>query len=98
MVTDMDEKNQKFKYTCEVCGKIAVLTPDDAYRSGWDYPPFMGAYGIVSPRTCPDCEMLDTVWAALVLKKIPYEDLTEKQKETVQRRKAEPESMEVPKV
>ena len=95
MVTDMDEKNQKFKYTCEVCGKTEILTPDDAYRSGWDYPPFMGAYGIVSPRTCPDCQMMDTAWAALMLKKIPYEDLTEKQKEAVQRIKSEPASMEV---
>ena len=85
----------KFKYTCEVCGKTEVLTPDEAYQSGWDYPPFMGSYGIVSPRTCPDCEMLDTAWAALVLRKIPYENLTEKQKEAVQRIKAESESMEI---
>ena len=98
MITEMDEKNQKFKYTCEVCGKTEILTPDEAYQVGWDYPPFMGSYGIVSPRTCPDCPMMDTAWAALMLKKIPYEDLTEKQKEAVQRIKAEPASMEVSEV
>lgn len=65
------------------------MTPEEAYESGWDYPPFMGAYGVVSPRTCPDCPMLDTAWAALVLKKIPYENLTEKQKEAMQRIKGE---------
>ena len=96
MVTEMDDNNQKFKYTCEVCGKTEILTPDEAYQVGWDYPPFMGSYGIVSPRTCPDCQMLDTAWAALELRKIPYEDLNEKQKEAVQRIKAEPASMEVP--
>ena len=36
---------EKYLYTCEVCGKTAVLTPEEAYQSGWDYPPFMGSYG-----------------------------------------------------
>ena len=49
MVTEMDDMNRKFKYICEVCGKTAVLTQDEAYQSVWDYPPFMGTYGIVSP-------------------------------------------------
>ena len=87
-------ESKKYMYTCEVCGKIEVLTPDDAYKSGWDYPPFMGAYGIVSPRTCPDCQMMDTAWAALMLKKIPYEELSDRQKETIKRILDEPGSME----
>lgn len=40
---------------------------------------FMGTYGVVSP--CPDCPMMDTAWAALMLKNIPYEEVTERQKE-----------------
>ena len=88
-------ESKKYMYTCEVCGKIEVLTPDDAYKSGWDYPPFMGAYGIVSPRTCPDCQMMDTAWAALMLKKIPYEELSDRQKETIKRILDEPGSMEL---
>ena len=84
---------EKYLYTCEVCGKTAVLTPEEAYRSGWDYPPFMGAYGVVSPRTCPDCPMMETAWAALMMKNIPYEELTERQKEAVLRIKGEPGNM-----
>ena len=85
---------EKYKYTCEVCGKTAILARDEAYQSGWDYPPFMGSYGVISPRTCPDCSMMETAWATLELKKIPYEDLSGSQKETIRRIKAEPENME----
>ena len=83
----------KYIYTCEVCGKTAVLTQEEAYQFGWDYPPFMGAYGVVSPRTCPDCLMMETAWAALMLREIPYEELTDRQKEAIQRINREPENM-----
>lgn len=52
-------------YICEVCDKTETLTADAAYSAGWDYPPFMGAFGIVGPRTCPDCPMTATVWWTL---------------------------------
>ena len=75
----------KQRYICEVCGKEEVLTPDEAFNEGWDYPPFIGEFGVVSPRTCPDCPMEKTAWAALVLEKKTYPELTDQQKATVQR-------------
>ena len=36
------------KYICEVCDRTEILTEEDAYRNGLDYPPFMGTYGVVS--------------------------------------------------
>ena len=50
------------RYECEVCGLTVSLTEAEAYESGWDYPPFIGAWGLISPRTCPDCVMTDTAW------------------------------------
>lgn len=52
----------KRDYLCEVCGKKASLTEDEAFKAGWDYPPFIGVWGIVSPRTCPDCDMTKTAY------------------------------------
>ena len=60
---------EKIKYVCEVCGKTEIMTPEEAYQEGWDYPPFMGSYGVISARTCPHCPMMKTAWAALVLEK-----------------------------
>ena len=75
----------KNKYICEVCGKEELLTADEAFVKGWDYPPFIGEFGVVSPRTCPDCSMEETAWAALVLKNKTYRELSERQQKTVQR-------------
>jgi len=75
----------KQRYICEVCGKEEMLTPDEAFNEGWDYPPFIGEFGVVSPRTCPDCPMEKTAWAALVLEKKTYLELTDRQKAAVQR-------------
>ena len=72
-------------YICEICGKEEMLTPDEAFNKGWDYPPFIGEFGVVSPRTCPDCPMEQTAWAALVLENKTYPELTERQKAAVQR-------------
>lgn len=33
----------KLKHICEVCGREEILTPEEAYRAGWDYPPKMGS-------------------------------------------------------
>ena len=45
---------KKNRYICEVCGKVKILTTDEAFEKGWDHPPFIGEFGVVSPRTCPD--------------------------------------------
>ena len=82
-------ENIRFQHICEVCGKKEFLTADEAFYAGWDYPPHFGAFGVVSPRTCPDCDMMDTAWFALQLNK-SVEKLTEKQRESVLRILGEP--------
>ena len=83
----------KLVHVCEVCGKTEVLTPKEAYGAGWDYPPIMGTFGIVSPRTCPDCGMEETVWAELTLHQIAPEELSEKQYQALRRILHEPDSL-----
>lgn len=85
--------SQKYKHICEVCGCSEILTPEEAFQAGWDYPPRMGFFGVLSPRTCPDCSLMDTVWAALVLKGMGPDDLTDAQKETLLRIVNEPDSV-----
>jgi hypothetical protein len=51
----MAEEEEKYKYECEACGRVDECPEEEAYQAGWDYPPFVGAWGIVSPRTCPNC-------------------------------------------
>lgn len=70
---------------------------EEAYLSGRDYLSFMGTYGVVSSRTCPDCPMMETVWTVLMLRKIPYEALTDRQNEVIQRINGEPENMKTEK-
>ncbi len=54
---------QKYKHICEVCGRTEVLTPEEAFRVEWDYPLRIGFYGILSPRTCPDCYGMGSTYA-----------------------------------
>ena len=37
---------KKNRYICEVCGKVEILTTDEAFEKGWDYPPFIGEFGL----------------------------------------------------
>ena len=53
---------RKFWHYCEVCGKKEFITAEEAFNSGWDYPPNIGMFGILSPRTCGDCMMQDTLY------------------------------------
>lgn len=80
-------------HVCEVCGKEEVLDIEVAYESGWDYPPRMGAFGIVSPRTCGDCTITDTVWWRLMVDKVEVDSLNEKEQKTLNRILNEPESI-----
>ena len=53
----------KYKYICESCGIEQIYnSPEEAYKDGWDIPPYMGTYGVLSPRTCPNCTIDKTVW------------------------------------
>ena len=85
--------NKKLIHICEVCGKIEIMTPEEAFNDGWDYPPRTGAFGIVSPRTCGNCPINLTTWWALVYEKKTVQELSQKQRETIKRIQGEPESI-----
>jgi len=57
-----ESMNRKLKHICESCGKTEILTPEEAYDEGWDYPPKMGAFTVISPRTCGSCPITETLW------------------------------------
>ena len=81
------------KGICEVCGRKEILTPQEAFDQGWDYPPMMGHFGVLSPRTCPNCNMMDTVWAAITMLGKRAEDLTDEQQQVIVRIVSEPDSI-----
>lgn len=85
--------DKKLVHICEVCGKTEIMTPEEAFIRGWDYPPRMEAFGVISPRTCGDCLSKDTAWWALVCDKKGIHELTQKQRETIKRIQGEPESI-----
>ena len=84
---------EKFLHVCEVCGKSEILSPQEAFDAGWDYPPRMGSFGVLSPRTCGNCAMTDTLYWKLTTGEKSGEDLTENQLETIHRIMGEPESL-----
>ena len=83
------QSEKKQVYICEVCGKREVLTQEEAYYAGWDYPPFLGKYGVLSPRTCPCCPINKTVCWKIACDGVPIAKLSEKDKEVIQRIKSE---------
>lgn len=62
---DSETKN---RYECEVCHRVDECTEEEAHRSGWDYPPFIGAWGIISPRTCPGCTIEKTAYWFIMMR------------------------------
>jgi hypothetical protein len=80
-------------HICENCGKTEILTPEEAYEQGWDYPPMMGTFGIVSPRTCGDCGYETTLWRELAIKETLIDQLSDEHKETLMRILGEPDSI-----
>ena len=84
---------KKLIHICEVCGKTEIMTSEEAFNEGWDYPPRMGGFGIVGPRTCGDCPINLTVWWALVSEKKSVSELSQQQKETIKRIQGEPASI-----
>lgn len=77
----MATPSELLRYKCEVCGRTEILTETDAFESGWDYPPFIGAWGVVSPRTCADCGIDKTAYWAV----ITGAPLSDHQQDTIQR-------------
>lgn len=90
-------KTRPFWHYCEVCGKKEFITDEDAFNSGWDYPPKMGFFGMLGPRTCGNCLMKDTLyWKIQTSGGLPIVmegDLNEKELITWRRIKGEPESL-----
>lgn len=84
-----------FKCICEVCGTEVVLTSDAAYEAGWDYPPRMGQFGVIGPRSCPECPINRTVWWALAMEHYTMDMLNSQQLATVERILGEPDSIAV---
>ena len=83
----------KILHVCEVCGKTEVLTPEEAYDAGWDYPPIMGQFGVVGPRTCGDCGIEGTIWWKIMCKGADFHEFEGKDLEVLQRILNEPESI-----
>ncbi|MBB3752520.1 hypothetical protein FHT44_005032 [Mycolicibacterium sp. BK634] len=82
----------KLRHICEVCGKDEILTPEEAFEDGWDYPPRMGAFGVISARTCGDCLINQTVWWAVMQGQNQF---TPEQMAVVERIRNEPASIMV---
>lgn len=88
-----------FWHYCEVCGKKEFITAQDAFNEGWDYPPNIGHFGLLSPRTCGSCFTVDTLfWRVNTCKKIPIpivmkSALTPEELVTWNRIRGEPESL-----
>ena len=88
-------KEQQNVYVVEVDMKNKSVEDiaREAFNDGWDYPPRMGGFGIVGPRTCGECPINLTVWWALVSEKKSVSELSQQQKETIKRIQGEPESI-----
>ena len=88
---------RSFWHYCEACGKKEYLTAQEAYDSGWDYPPKVGSFGMLGPRKCGDCGIDKTLlWKITTTQKLPivFEgSLSESELQTWKRIKAEPESL-----
>ena len=84
----------KLLHICEVCCKEEFLSSEEAYEQGWDYPPLMGQFNVISPRICPECSIKETLWWALVIDKKSLRELSNKQKETILRIHGEPRNIE----
>lgn len=94
-------KARPFWHYCEVCGKKEFIIAQDAFDSGWDYPPNTGHFGLLGPRTCGSCSLKDTLfWRVNTDKKMPFpivveEALTSEELVAWRRIKAEPKSLPV---
>ncbi len=86
----------RLRHICEVCGRDEILDSDEAFDAGWDYPPRMGVFGVAGPRTCPDCPLAKTVWAAIALDGITPDQLSQRHRAALDRIAGEPESILVP--
>lgn len=90
-------KERKFWHHCEGCGTKKFITAKEAFNDGWDYPPNVGYFGLLGPRTCGECLLEDTLfWKINTSGRLPIvleEDLSPEELVTWRRIKGEPESL-----
>ena len=92
-------KTRPFWHYCEVCGKKEYITAKEAFDLGWDYPPDIGHFRVLGPRTCGVCPINATLfWRINTEKKVSIPIviegmLTKEERITWHRIKAEPESL-----
>ena len=87
----------KLRYICESCGKIGLYhNADEGFNDGWDYPPKIGSYRVIGPRTCEKC-LIDTTlyWAIITGEVKSINDMTTRQKATLIRILGEPETISI---
>ena len=93
----LDSMNTRpFWHYCEACGEKVFCTAQEAFDAGWDYPPRIGSFGLLGPRTCGNCGLADTLFWKVQQQSIPLvieTNLTEDELVTWQRIKNEPESL-----
>lgn len=82
-----DDNTEEHDFLCEVCGKEFHGTNFAAFNAGWDYPPFLGMWRVVSPRTCGDCTIDKTAYWYLMTQ--GTENIPENHMATIQRILAE---------
>ncbi|MCM1084162.1 MAG: ATP-binding protein [Clostridium sp.] len=85
-----------FWHYCESCGKKEFITAQEAYDNGWDYPPKIGEFGLLSPRTCGNCSMKGTLYFKIQQQRVPIvfkDTLTPEELITWRRIQGEPESL-----
>lgn len=86
-------RNRLFEHVCEVCGKREVLLPEKGFLAGWDHAPYMYPFKVLSPRTCNDCSIEDTVYWQIAGRQKTFSDLTDNQKKTLERIYNDPDSI-----
>lgn len=88
--------SRPFWHYCECCGKKAFITSKEAFDNGWDYPPRMGSFGLLGPRTCGECDITSTLYWKVQQQPLPIvveSMLTKEELKTWSRIKKEPESL-----
>lgn len=91
---DKEYSDVKLHHICEICESEAWLTPEEGFDEGWDYAPRMYPFKVISPRTCGNCGGIEeTAWYEICVKHKRFDELTDKQKQTVMRIYNEPESI-----
>ena len=86
-------KHIHFWHYCDACGKKELLTDDEAWAQGWDYPPRMYAFRLLTPRTCGSCFITGSLYWKLIVEKKRLSELTETEKASLLRIMNEPESL-----